>query len=245
MTQVAVGAQIWHYEEIGGGKKTPLLILHGWGRSGGEWLTMARELSAWSGRKVYVLDLPGFGGSSLGKFASLTSYTEQVVLWCKYLGIKRAIVLGHSLGGRMGIILGAKYSDMVEKLILVDPAGVKPHSLRRVVLAFIAKLVFWIPLDLRRRIGSRWMDGDYLDNPSLQELYRSVVREDLRKYLSRINCFVDLIWGEKDPLLPLSLTRIYLRKLKQARVRVVWGAGHDPHLTHFDQTLAILQESTE
>jgi pimeloyl-ACP methyl ester carboxylesterase len=72
-----------------------------------------------------------------------------------------------------------------------------------------------------------------------------VVGEDLRKYLPKIACPTQVVWGEHDPILPLSLTKVYRDKLINVTVRVVWGAGHDPHLTHYDQTLAILQEASE
>jgi pimeloyl-ACP methyl ester carboxylesterase len=79
MTQVAVGTQIWNYQEIGGGSGrphgSPLLVLHGWGRNGNEWIQMAKDLSGWSGRKAYVLDLPGFGGSSLPRVTTIREYS--------------------------------------------------------------------------------------------------------------------------------------------------------------------------
>jgi pimeloyl-ACP methyl ester carboxylesterase len=89
------------------------------------------------------------------------------------------------------------------------------------------------------------MDEDYRNSPALRDLYRAVVGADLRKYLPKIQAKTTVVWGEQDPILPLSLSRVYIKSLVDARLRVVWGAGHDPHLTHFEQTLRILQESVE
>ncbi len=246
MTQVAVGSQIWNYTEIKGGHGgSPLLILHGWGRSGNEWIRMAQDLSKWSGRKVFVLDLPGFGGSSLPKVANIFEYSELVKDFCQYLEIDKVILLGHSLGGRVGIVLGSTYKDLVEKLILIDPAGVKPQSIKRVVLMGLAKLFSWVPSSLRTRIVGGMMDEDYRNSPTLRELYRAIVKTDLLKYLPKIEAETTIVWGEKDPILPLPLTKIYSKKVRHSRVRVVWGAGHDPHLSHYEQTLRILQETSE
>lgn len=245
MTQVAVESQIFGYEEVGEGSHTPLLILHGWGRSGSEWINLAQELSVWSGRKAYILDLPGFGGSSLSRVAGIEEYSQLVKKFLDYLELKKVILVGHSLGGRVGIVLAAKEKEMVERLVLIDPAGVKPRSVKRVVLKVLAKLFAWVPGGLRRALVKSAMDEDYRNSLQLRELYRSVVREDLKKYLPKITCETKIVWGEQDSILPIYLTKIYRKLIKHSTVRIVWGAKHDPHLSHYDQTLKILQESVE
>lgn len=252
MKQVACDGQIWSYEDVGGhGGITgghgdpPLLVLHGWGRNGSEWARVARELSAWSGRKIYLLDLPGFGGSSLAQVSDIFEYSELVYEYCKYMDIKKVILLGHSLGGRIGIVLAARHPELIEKLILIDSAGVKPRSVKRIFLNILSKIFMWVPRFIRAIFLARVMDEDYRNSPALRDLYRAVVGQDLTSLLSGIKCETDVVWGENDPILPLYLTKIYRNYLKNSRTRVVWGAGHDPHLTHFDQTLSILQEATE
>jgi pimeloyl-ACP methyl ester carboxylesterase len=89
------------------------------------------------------------------------------------------------------------------------------------------------------------MDEDYHNSPALRELYRAVVGADLQKHLSRIKAQTTIVWGEHDPILPLSLIKTYAKLLRSSTTRVVWGAGHDPHLTHYEQTLRILQEASE
>lgn len=245
MTQVAVGRQLWNYQEIGDGEQVPIVILHGWGRNGNEWLVMARDLSSWCGRRVYVVDLPGFGGSSLPNVKTIFEYALLVKDFCRYLEIEKVILVGHSLGGRVGIILGSTSIALIERLVLVDPAGVKPKSLKRVTLMILAKMFAWVPFSLRSKIIGGVMDEDYRNTPALRDLYRAVVGEDLRRYLSKIKMENTIVWGEHDPILPLTLTKLYRKLLKQSTTRVVWGAGHDPHLTHYEQTLRILQEASE
>jgi pimeloyl-ACP methyl ester carboxylesterase len=87
------------------------------------------------------------------------------------------------------------------------------------------------------------MDSDYRNSPALRQLYRAVVGRDLRKYLRKISCPVEVVWGEHDPILPLSLTKIYAKELVDRKIRVVWGGTHDPHISQPEQTLKILQEA--
>jgi pimeloyl-ACP methyl ester carboxylesterase len=72
--------------------------------------------------------------------------------FCDYIGIKKMILVGHSLGGRVGIVLAAKSPALVEKLILVDPAGVKTKSVTRILLKTIAMIFRWVPKNLRNKI---------------------------------------------------------------------------------------------
>lgn len=244
MTQIAVGSQIWNYSEVGSAAAKAkagevILILHGWGRTGAEWLAMARELDC----RAYVVDLPGFGGSTLPEVKDIFEYTQLVEKFCKYMKIEKAVVLGHSLGGRVGIVMGARNGEMVEKLILIDPAGVKPRSLKRVGLKLVARLFAWVSPKVRARIVGRMMDEDYRNIPALRGLYRAVVGENLRNYLPKIKCKTWVIWGEKDQILPLSLTDIYKKLLPYPIVRVIWGAGHDPHLSHYLPLMRVLEEA--
>lgn len=239
MTQIAVDSQIWNYVEIGGGKGIPLLILHGWGRTGNEWVQLANDLEC----RAYILDLPGFGGSSLPLVKDIFAYTELVRDFCKYMGIPKVVLVGHSLGGRVGIVLASKYPEIVEKLILIDPAGVKPRSLKRVLLKLAAKLFAWVPRSLRVKIMGGMMDEDYRNTPTKRELYRAVVKYDLREYLTQIKRKTWVIWGEKDKVLPLNLIDTYKKLLPYPIVRIIWGAGHDPHLSHYLVLKRVLEEA--
>ena len=87
------------------------------------------------------------------------------------------------------------------------------------------------------------MDEDYRNSPALRELYRAVVARDLRIYLPKITVPTWVIWGEKDPLLPLKLTDLYKKLLPHPIVRVISEAGHYTLLTHPRQLTILLEEA--
>ena len=161
MSQIAIRNQIYSYEKLGSQGATPILIMHGWGRSKEEWLAIGKELS--KEREVYLLDLPGFGGSTLpSQVNNMEEYTELVIKFCQYLKLKKLILIGHSLGGRVGVLMAQPNSRVdVEKLVLVDPAGVKSFSLKRLVLYVVSKMFFWVPIRMRRKLVRGAMDEDY------------------------------------------------------------------------------------
>ncbi|MFH1243952.1 MAG: alpha/beta hydrolase [bacterium] len=243
MTQIAVDQQIWNYQEIGGGKETPILILHGWGRSGEEWVPIGKELAKRSQRKIYVLDLPGFGGSSMPEVKSIEEYTELVVQFCRYMDIEKVTIVCHSLGARVGIVwTSGKNKRMVEKLILVDPVGPKEFSVKRMCFALLAGIFRFVPERIRRNLIISFLDEDYRQMPKLRKLYRVVVAEDLQSRLFLIKSPVKLIWGEQDKIVPIRMVKVYRKYVSDLEVRIVWEAGHDPHLTHPRELLRILEE---
>ncbi len=243
MAQVAVDKIVFNYVEYGDGKLTPVLFLHGWGRSGTEWYQMASDLSALCGRKIYVVDLPGFGGSSLPKVNDIFEYSELMYKYCKYMGISKVMIIGHSLGGRVGLVLASKYPLFVEKLILIDPAGVKQKSIKRSIMSLVSKMFAFVPRTIRSKIVSGFMDEDFRNSPTTGDLYKAVVKDDLRSNLPIIKCKTWVIWGEKDIVLPIKLVDVYKKLLPYPIVRIIWGAGHDPHLSHPIVLTRVLEEA--
>ncbi len=241
MKQVAVERIIWNYQEFLG-KGVPIIILHGWGRSGAEWKMLGEYLQKRTGRPVLIPDLPGFGGTSLVQVEDIYGYTEQLWKWLKYLKIKRASIVGHSLGGRMGVVLGARYPRLVEQLVLIAPAAVKPLTLRRIILTPLRLATRGLPRAWREHLGQAVSDVDGRDEKR-RALYKAVVKYDLSQELPHIQAPTLVIWGERDLILPLALLARYKNLLPNVRVRVVWEAGHDPHLTHLRELARIVEEA--
>ena len=87
------------------------------------------------------------------------------------------------------------------------------------------------------------MDEDFRNSPTTGDLYRAVVKHDLRSALPQIKCQTWVIWGEKDKVLPLKLVDVYKKLLTSPIVRIIWGAGHDPHLSHPIVLKRVLEEA--
>ena len=58
-------------------------------------------------------------------------YADGVLELMDKLNIEKATLVGHSFGGRVAIYIAAKYPEKVEKLVLVDSAGIKPRRDRK------------------------------------------------------------------------------------------------------------------
>ena len=101
-----------NYEVEGDGKE--LILLHGWGASLLTFSKLAKSLS--NHFKVYSVDLPGFGSSTVGVPLSVEDVADVLHQFIMKLKIGKPILLGHSYGGRVSIVYASKYE--VERLIL-------------------------------------------------------------------------------------------------------------------------------
>ena len=111
------------YEAAGDGP--PVLLLHGWGANAAAMRPIFDALRP--DHTVYALDFPGFGQSGLPPAPwGVGEYAALVIAFLDSLGVGRTDVVGHSFGGRVGIRLAAKWPERVQRLVLVDSAGVRP-----------------------------------------------------------------------------------------------------------------------
>lgn len=228
--QKVIGGQLVNYEVTGTSKKN-LLILHGWGGSLQEWMSIAKRLE--TGYKVWLLDFPGFGGSPKPSFDwSIYDYAKFVRDFIKDLKIKDPIVMGHSFGGRVAILLEAK------KLILVDAAGLEFKSLKARVFGWAADYLRWVPQNIKNLFGS----PDYKSAGNMRKIFVKVVNQDLTREMSKIKCPTVIIWGEKDRVLPIFQAKIIKETIGGAILRIVWNADHWTHLSKPNEFLEILNE---
>lgn len=106
-----------HFEQAGTGH--PLILLHGLGLN----------LHMWDGQfasfanhyHVIRYDLRGFGQSTPSTPAPF-SHVEDIKSLLEHFSIKRAHILGLSLGGRIALDFALRYPELLTRLILVDPA---------------------------------------------------------------------------------------------------------------------------
>ena len=125
---------------IGMGKKElpPLVLLHGSGMNSAMWIKEIDEYS--QTHRVYAVDMPGEPGKSDER--QLPFESDDFSNWLNEvfnaLSIDRASIVGISLGAWLGTKFAIKYSDKVDKLVLLCPAGIGTQK-----KSFIFKFLFY------------------------------------------------------------------------------------------------------
>jgi pimeloyl-ACP methyl ester carboxylesterase len=232
------------------GEGQPVLALHGWAGSIKSFWTVAERLAP-QGYQVHLIDLPGFGQSSLPpQVWGVEDYMHFVVAYLDDCRLDRLAVLGHSFGGRVGLVLAAEHPDRVSKMVLADAAGLRtPLSLRKQARNFFARAIRQtlnaVGLDaLRARLqdnyNRRYASEDYLNAGPLRETFLRVIGQDLTSYAARIKAPTVLIWGSQDTDTPLWQGRRLEQLIPDAGLIVFEGAGHFSYLERLHDFVRIV-----
>ena len=222
------------------GQGEPLLLLHGWGTSLDTFSAMAEDLGRFF--RVTAFDFPGHGGSDMPPATWVVDDFVGLTLdLMAQLGIERAAVLGHSFGGRVAIKLAASHPEAVDRLVLVDSAGVPPpRTVGRVLKRVASRCANAVGRRLGRpgqavrgAIVRRIASPDYLNAGPLRDTFLAIVKEDLRPALSAIKCPTLLVWGESDDDTPVADARTMEKLIPNARLLVLKNAGHFSYLDQY------------
>ena len=273
---VNVGDHRICYVEGGDPRKPPLLLLHGWL---GSHQLYRRCFPALAHRYRYrALDLPGFGDSDKPS-PSTTAYdpkwyAEQLNAFLDAVQLKKTTICAQSMGAIVATEFALRHPDRVEKLVLVDAAGVyhRPPLLGRLLVVPGLGRALFTALGATRRALVNFMcndvwyvkDGVFEDAvidemervlrlPGAKQaahaaLLRMISQPAVRGFtpqLARLQVPVRLIWGEHDRLFPVgSCGREMAKLIVGASLQIVPGAGHEPPAETPAAFLAALERAT-
>lgn len=217
-----------------------------------DWERVAHALAKYF--RVWYLDLPGFGESQNPPESwGLSDYVKFVDRFIHAQGISHLILLGHSFGGRIAIELASTHPAYLEKLILVDSAGIKlPVKFIVKLLRAIVKVgrffVRLAPKKFADKVEYYFFKGlakrgvEYAQYPPLREVFKRVVEKDLEPFLEKILVPTLLIWGENDKIIPLSVAKTLHSKIRHATLKVIPGASHFPYFEKEAEFLITIKE---
>lgn len=118
--QLSIGGRRLNFAEAGEGPRGFVLV-HGMGGRWQHWLETMPFLAR-RGR-VLAIDLPGFGRSALpAGGVTLDGFADTVAELCREVGLERAVVLGHSMGGPIALRFATRHSDLTGAIVLVAGA---------------------------------------------------------------------------------------------------------------------------
>lgn len=112
--------------DLGGEGNPPLVVLHGLLGSSRNWLGAGAALAGqWH---VHALDLRNHGKSPHAGTMSYADLVGDVLAWMDRHGLARVDLMGHSMGGKVAMILACRHPERVNRLIVVDIAPKPYHS---------------------------------------------------------------------------------------------------------------------
>ncbi|MGH3732362.1 MAG: alpha/beta fold hydrolase [Acidimicrobiales bacterium] len=211
---------------------TRVVWLHGWARDSGDFSTAARSLAE-RGIASVALDLPGFGASPTPELAGgARHYAELILPALRDLGGGRLVLVGHSLGGRIAVVVASQHPELFDGLVVTGaplvrlrPPARSPLGYR--VLRSLARrhLVSGSRLEAaRQKYGSR----DYRNAQGIiRDVLVATVRETYESELSALDVPITFLWGESDLEAPVEVaTRSAAMVKRSTKVQVLEGVGH-------------------
>lgn len=232
------------YRQSGFGlDSTPILFLHGWGISSEPYYEVLSLLSQQN--PVFAPDLPSFANSSYpGIISDYESYAQILLSFLDALNLQQVHVIGHSLGGGIGMTLAALAPDRVKSLILVDSTGAPSVSILEVIprRAFEMTAQLFLP-----RLNLKLIDIPPVFSHNLLFNLGNVVQAlilslqvDLKHLMSKIKAPCLLLWSEKDLTTPLTDAREIAARIPDSKIVTVEEGFHEWGLWYPEKFTSIL-----
>jgi pimeloyl-ACP methyl ester carboxylesterase len=230
---IANGLYYFTYQGLGAGM-LPVVLIHGAGGTHLYWPPQIRRLA---GCRVFALDLPGHGKSAGDRGCqSIAEYTRNILEWMEFVGLHRAVFVGHSMGGGIALNLGLDYPERVLGLGLlstgaqlkVNPGLLEEASNPATYSRAVEQVVKWsfgpqtpenlLNLANRSMLGTRQsvFYGDLLACDAF----------DVMDRLAEISSPTLVICGDQDKMTPVRANQHVASQIPGARVELIVNAGH-------------------
>jgi pimeloyl-ACP methyl ester carboxylesterase len=245
--------ELWHGKTVDGtayrqwgASGTPVVLLGGFLEPTFVWEHVAPLLA--QGHRVFALDLDGFGYTERRGPWTLPRWGDQLEAFCRALGLKKPIVVGHSLGAAVAVESARR--GLASQIVLLDGDALRGGPPRWAMKALahspyftsIYRLLLRSPWAVKRIVANaygpshpsiddaelgRWVDPFRAKDArhALQGMAENGIAGVTRRDLRRIEVPALVVWGADDNVDPVESGRQTARDLR-ARFVLVHGAGH-------------------
>jgi pimeloyl-ACP methyl ester carboxylesterase len=237
---------IVHYEMLGRGE--PVILLHGWINSWDVWRDTMIHIAERHRFRVYALDFWGFGESATQEASQpskLDAYVSMVDQFMESMGIQRAPIIGHSMGGTVGLKMTLHHPSRVSKTAVIG-SPIVGDSLNLLLKLggrqWIADTLFRLPWVLRSVIWfilagdaprTRQMIYRDVNRTSAESFFKSIEdlhRTDLRSRMGEISVPTMGIFGVHDNIVSPAQADVLLQGVPHAHIQRLSHSRHFPML---------------
>ena len=246
------GSRLYYYAAGTRGAGEPVVFLHGFPASSQLWQSVVPEMP--DGHRLVLVDLLGFGRSDRAGDSALTvgAHAERARALMDDLGIASACFVGHGMGGAVAQAVALAFPERVTRLCLVNSTAFDRWPRRA---AFMARILSATPIGrmLGAPLLSGLVYGSLLSGFADEEIGRHALDKYLGAFnsrlgvdalvaqlramhdpavavigaeLGRITQPTAIVWGQRDPYLPVALAYRLQRAITGATVEIVEGARH-------------------
>ena len=233
-----------YYEKHGIGKKN-ILILPGWGNTRLTFQKIIKQLE--NEYTVYIIDYPGFGNSKvINKELTIYDYALIIKSFIEKNNLIQTNIIAHSFGGRITSILLSEYNIKINKLILIDVAGIKRLNIKikikNIIYKLLKKLTCILPkrkkFIVRKKLFNLFSSNDYKTLPkSMYKTFQNIISINLKKYYKNITNKTLIIWGSNDQATPLKDAYTLKKIIKNSKLIVYKDSSHFSYLENHNEII--------
>ena len=215
----------------------PLILIHGAGSSHLSWPAEIRRIN---GIRVLSLDLPGHGSSTGSAEQSINEYAQMLSRFMEELGIYKALLVGHSMGGAIALQKSLNQSKNTTGIVLISSGAYLGHQDE--ILEYLANPATYnkaLKL-IQEKTFSAFTDQDLvLKSTQILKKTRPGVlycdwlacsKFDLRSEIKQIRIPACILTGSADRMVPPSFSYFLQSNLKKAELQILRNLGHLPQL---------------
>jgi pyruvate dehydrogenase E2 component (dihydrolipoamide acetyltransferase) len=253
--QIEAGGVRLRILEQGAGAAVPIVLLHGFGADLDTWMFLQPGLA--EKRRTIALDLPGHGGSTKEVGAGdPDGLAAAAAAGLAALGVRRAHLVGHSLGGAVAALVALARPEGAASLSLIASAGLGPEingafidgfvkAARRREMAEVLALLVNDPTLVSRKMVEdvlryKRLDGVAAALSAIAASWFGGGRQQLAlaDRIAGLALPVQIIWGREDRIIPVAQAEALRSRLP---VHILTGIGHLPHMEKAAETSRLVQ----
>lgn len=216
-----------------------ILVIHGWGTSFKHIEPLSELLSNLG--EVHAIDLPGHGDSPAPEeIWGMSEFATYVKNYLDQNGIEKAVLVGHSFGGKTIIKFMSMFPEYASKIVLIGASGIRPVlSIRKRVKFFSLKVLRNFIRFKNTKIGMRiyqdwyipkFASRDYLNAGPMTKIFVKTINEELHEELKTIKVPALLLWGDMDDESPPSVGETMAKLIPNSRLIILKAQGHFPYI---------------
>ncbi len=229
----------------------PIYVCHGWSTRPSteeKWQPLLKDLQS-AGYEVNYLKLPGL----FSEIESPWHFDDYLDWLTKVLAPEEQVILmGHSFGGRMVAKYAALNSNKVEKLILIDSAGIIDKRWWKILkvkaFALLAKIGQVLVPEKFQQMARKVLyklarEQDYHQaSPVLKKTLANVIGVEILSDLPKIQSPTLIIWGENDKMTPTRFAPVFAEYIPDSQLKIIKGGRHSPQYTHPEEVGKIIKK---
>jgi sigma-B regulation protein RsbQ len=251
--------------KVSGRGTRPMLFAHGFGCDQNMWrfITPAFE----DEYRIVLFDYVGSGKSDLSawdatRYSTLNGYAQDVLDICAALELRDGIFVGHSVSSMVGVLAAAREPERFSRLLMIGPSpryindadyagGFERADIEGLLDLMDRNYIGWAsflaPVIMknaeRPELGAELEASFCSTDPKIARRFaETTFFADNRADLAGVSVPSLIMQCSEDAIAPIEVGNYLYRTMPQSTLRVLKATGHCPHLSHPDETIAVMKE---